>query len=174
MRPVESSLYSAFHFLHSRHTAPEKWAAGFLDSTSNVLFPASEMLLLPQILCGTSLLLCTISPQPWVGEGRRWPSPGPPALSSAPGLQHCPRLYLDTDGLPPSECSIFPHPFFPLIPIVQGSLMPPATKMHHLLASHTSYMKLRPQQHSRLEGHAPGRPGFRGRSGTPNDTHLRR
>ena len=41
------SLYSAFHFLRSRHTAPNKLASSFLDSTSDVLFPAGEMLLLP-------------------------------------------------------------------------------------------------------------------------------
>lgn len=80
-------------------------------------------------------------------------------------------LYLDTDGLPPGECSIPPHPSFPLTPIVQGCLMLPATKAHHLLASHTSYMKLRPQQHSRVDGRASWPSRLQGRSGIPNDTY---
>ena len=107
------------------------------------------------------MLLCTTSSQPWVRQERGGPAQGGCSVV----------LYLATDGLPPGGCSIPPNPSFPLTPIVQGCLMLPAAKAHHLLALHTSYMTLGHSSTLGWRGVVPGLPGFRGRSGIPNDTY---
>lgn len=100
-----------------------------------------------------SLLLC-ISSQPWAREGHEWPSPG--------RLEHFQCFNLDTGSVSHQvKNSLYFLTLSALYLLLSSAasrngvlLMPPATKMHHLLTLHTSYMKLGTQQHSRSEGRA--------------------